>query len=64
MRMDVVNETTSDSFQVHQLSSVGDEWEIALLEPIDAIPLEFLMAGQVLSCFFKLKVCFNISANR
>ncbi|KAL2464074.1 Tetratricopeptide repeat (TPR)-like superfamily protein [Forsythia ovata] len=57
VRMDVVNKTSSESFQVHQLSSVGDEWEIALLEPIDAIPLEFLMAGQVLSCFFKLKNC-------
>ncbi|CAA3007877.1 trafficking particle complex subunit 8 isoform X1 [Olea europaea subsp. europaea] len=57
VRMDVVNKTSSESFQVHQLSSVGDEWEIALLEPIDAIPLEFIMAGQVLSCFFKLKNC-------
>lgn len=57
VRMDVINKTSSESFQVHQLSSVGDKWEIALLEPIDAIPSEFLMAGQVLSCFFKLKNC-------
>uniref|UniRef100_A0A5B6ZRC8 Putative trafficking protein particle complex subunit 8 n=1 Tax=Davidia involucrata TaxID=16924 RepID=A0A5B6ZRC8_DAVIN len=54
--MDVVNRTGSESFQVHQLSSVGNEWKISLLQPIDTIfPSEFLMAGQALSFFFKLK---------
>ncbi|KAA8518448.1 hypothetical protein F0562_015922 [Nyssa sinensis] len=54
--MDVVNRTHSESFQVHQLSSVGNEWKISLLQPIEAIfPSEFLMAGQALSFFFKLK---------
>ena len=57
VRMDVVNRTSSKSFQVHQLSSVGNEWEISLLQPIDAIfPSDFLLAGQALSCFFKLEV--------
>lgn len=58
MRMDVVNKTSSESFQVHQLSSVGHQWEISLLQPVDAIfPSQSLMAHQALSCFFMLKVC-------
>ncbi|KAI7991474.1 Trafficking protein particle complex subunit 8 [Camellia lanceoleosa] len=56
VRMDVVNRTSSKSFKVHQLSSVGNKWEISLLQPIDSIfPSELLLAGQALSCFFKLK---------
>ncbi|KAM7505064.1 hypothetical protein LguiB_003968 [Lonicera macranthoides] len=44
------------SFKVHQLSCVGKEWSISLLQPIDAFsPFEFLMSGQALSCCFKLK---------
>ncbi|CAK9152962.1 unnamed protein product [Ilex paraguariensis] len=58
VRMDVVNRTSSESFQVHQLSFVGKQWEISLLQPIDTVlPLQFLMAGQALACFFKLKNC-------
>ncbi|XP_052200322.1 uncharacterized protein LOC127806829 isoform X2 [Diospyros lotus] len=54
--MDVINRTSSRGFQVHQLSSVGNEWEISLLQPIDSIfPSELLFAGQAQSCFFKLK---------
>ena len=57
VRMDVVNKTSSESFQVHQLSSVGHQWEISLLQPVDTIfPSQSLMAGQSLSCFFMLKV--------
>ena len=57
MRMDVINRTSSESFQFHQLSSVGNEWEISLLQPMDTVfPSDFLVAGQALSCFFKLKV--------
>ncbi|BFG38453.1 hypothetical protein CerSpe_247270 [Prunus speciosa] len=56
VRMDVVNKTSSESFQVHQLSSVGHQWEISLLQPVDAIfPSQSLMAHQALSCFFMLK---------
>ncbi|KAK6131593.1 hypothetical protein DH2020_034607 [Rehmannia glutinosa] len=56
VRMDVVNRTSSESFLVHQLSCVGDQWELALLRPIDsAVSFELLMAGQAMSCFFKLK---------
>lgn len=55
VRMDVINRTRSESFKFHQLSSVGNEW-LSLLQPIDTIlPLKFLMGGQALSCFFKLK---------
>lgn len=55
--MDVVNKTSSESFQVHQLSSVGQKWEVSLLQPVDAIfPSQSLMAHQALSCFFMLKV--------
>ncbi|XP_007028000.2 PREDICTED: trafficking protein particle complex subunit 8 isoform X1 [Theobroma cacao] len=56
LRMDVVNKTSSECFQVHQLSSVGKQWEISLLQPVDSIlPSQSLFAGQALSCFFKLK---------
>ncbi|XP_059462278.1 uncharacterized protein LOC132191337 isoform X3 [Corylus avellana] len=58
VRMDVVNSTSSESFQVHQLSSVGHQWEISLLQHVDTIfPSQSLMAGQALSCFFMLKSC-------
>lgn len=57
MRMDVVNQTSSENFQIHQLSSVGHQWEISLLQPFDSIfPSESLFAGQALTCFFMLKV--------
>ncbi|KAG8376802.1 hypothetical protein BUALT_Bualt09G0101800 [Buddleja alternifolia] len=56
VRMDVINRTSAETFQVHQLSCVGDQWDLALLQPVESVcPLEFLMAGQALSCFFKLK---------
>lgn len=43
---------------MHQLSCVGNQWELALLQPIGSDrSLGFLMAGQSLSCFFRLKVC-------
>ncbi|KAL6133731.1 hypothetical protein ACLB2K_065965 [Fragaria x ananassa] len=58
VRMDVVNKTSSESFQVHQLSSVGQKWEVSLLQPVDPIfPSQSLMAHQALSCFFMLKNC-------
>ncbi|XP_024028403.1 trafficking protein particle complex subunit 8 isoform X3 [Morus notabilis] len=56
VQMDVVNRTSTKSFQVHQLASVGEQWEISLLEPVDTIlPSQCLVAGQSLSCFFMLK---------
>ncbi|MFQ6635798.1 hypothetical protein Gotur_011080 [Gossypium turneri] len=56
LRMDVVNKTSSECFQVHQLSSIGQQWEISLLQPVDSIlPSQSLFAGQSLSCFFMLK---------
>lgn len=58
VRMDATNRTSSDNFQVHQLSCVGDQWELALLQPIGSVlSLGFLMAGQSMSCFFRLKNC-------
>lgn len=62
VRLDVVNKTSSESFQVYQLSSIGHHWEISLLQPPDTIfPSQTLMAGQAISCFFTLKVgwCCN-----
>ncbi|KAM7499968.1 hypothetical protein LguiA_024382 [Lonicera macranthoides] len=51
-----VHNKLEKSFKVHQLSCVGKEWSISLLQPIDAFsPFEFLMSGQALSCCFKLK---------
>ncbi|XP_051131915.1 uncharacterized protein LOC127251976 isoform X2 [Andrographis paniculata] len=56
VQMDVINRTTSESFQLRQLSSVGDQWELSMLQPMDsASSLEPLVAGQALSYFFKLK---------
>ncbi|XP_047960820.1 trafficking protein particle complex subunit 8-like [Salvia hispanica] len=61
VRMDATNRTSSQNFQVHQLSCVVDQWELALLQPMQPIgpnlSLGFLMAGQSLSCFFRLKNC-------
>lgn len=57
VRMDTTNRTSSENFQVQQLSCVGDQWELAPLQPIGSdLSLGFLMAGQSLSCFFRLKV--------
>lgn len=56
MRMDAVNKTTSESFHINQLSTVGCQWEISLLQPVETMLPSELMAGQALSCFFKLKV--------
>ncbi|XP_045795851.1 trafficking protein particle complex subunit 8 [Trifolium pratense] len=56
VRLDIVNKTSSESFQVYQLSSIGHHWEISLLQPPEAIfPSQTLMAGQAISCFFTLK---------
>ena len=57
VRLNIVNQTRLESFKLHQLSAVGKEWELSLFQPIDTIfPTGVLMAGQALSCFFKLKV--------
>lgn len=56
VRMDAVNKTSSESFQIHQLSSVGHQWEISLLQPVESMLSSELMPGQALSCFFKLEV--------
>ncbi|KAF5200663.1 Trafficking protein particle complex subunit, partial [Thalictrum thalictroides] len=56
VRMDIVNKTSSESFQLKQFSSVGCEWEISSLPPNGtACPSQLLIAGQALSSFFKLK---------
>lgn len=57
VRMDIVNRTISESFCLNQLSSIGSQWEISSLPGFISIcPLEVLLAGQKISCFFKLKV--------
>ncbi|XP_022745163.1 trafficking protein particle complex subunit 8-like isoform X2 [Durio zibethinus] len=64
LRMDVVNKTSSECFQFHQLSSVGQQWKISMLQPIDSILLsQSLYAGQALSCFFMLKDCRKSSTS-
>ncbi|KAJ0966330.1 hypothetical protein J5N97_027468 [Dioscorea zingiberensis] len=58
VRMDIMNRTMSESFYLHQLSSIGSQWEISSLPGFISIcPLEVLLAGQKISCFFKLKDC-------
>ncbi|XP_039130030.1 trafficking protein particle complex subunit 8 isoform X3 [Dioscorea cayenensis subsp. rotundata] len=62
VRMDIVNRTISESFCLNQLSSIGSQWEISSLPGFISIcPLEVLLAGQKISCFFKLKDCQKIS---
>ncbi|XP_028777528.1 trafficking protein particle complex subunit 8 isoform X2 [Neltuma alba] len=62
VRMDVVNKTASEDFRVNQLSSVGSNWEISLLQPVDTIfPSQSLRAGQSISCFLTLKNCRSLS---
>lgn len=56
VRMDVFNMTSNKTFQLLQLSSLGSEGDVSLLQPIKTIcPSELLLAGQALSCFFKIK---------
>lgn len=56
VRMDVINQTSTECFQVRQLSSVGRQWEISLLPSLDSIlPSQSLFAGQAFSWFFMLK---------
>ncbi|KAM3357419.1 trafficking protein particle complex subunit 8 [Capsicum galapagoense] len=61
VRMDVINRSSSKGFQVHQLSSIGNEWEISLLEPTKVLPSDFLRAGQAISWFLKLKNCRSVT---
>lgn len=64
VQMDIVNKTKLDSFSFHQLSSVGNMWEIsALPTTLYICPVQTLLAGQALSCFFKLKDCRKNSSN-
>lgn len=57
VRMDIINKTSSEVFQIHQLSSIGQSWELSLLQPVDTMfPSRALMPSQALSCFFVLKV--------
>lgn len=56
VQMDVINKGLK-SLKLRQLSSVGSEWQISLIESIqDIIPSGNLASGQSLSCFLKLKV--------
>ncbi|KAH0860716.1 hypothetical protein HID58_088977 [Brassica napus] len=58
VRMDIVNRANSDSFEIHQLSTVGCRWGISLLQPVDTIlPSKSILPGQGLSCFFMIKDC-------
>ncbi|XXG85723.1 hypothetical protein AAC387_Pa11g0756 [Persea americana] len=56
VRMDITNRTNSECFWLRQLSSVGYQWKISSLSPdVSICPSQLLLAGQALSCFFKLK---------
>nr|XP_009397412.1 PREDICTED: trafficking protein particle complex subunit 8 isoform X1 [Musa acuminata subsp. malaccensis]XP_009397413.1 PREDICTED: trafficking protein particle complex subunit 8 isoform X1 [Musa acuminata subsp. malaccensis] len=61
VRMDILNRTKSETFSLNQLSCVGNLWEIlALPESLSMQPVQTLLAGQALSCFFKLKDCRKV----
>ncbi|KAF7851940.1 hypothetical protein BT93_L1651 [Corymbia citriodora subsp. variegata] len=56
VRMDVANKTSSKNFQIHQLSSIGYQWEISLLQPTDSMySSPTLLSGQAFSCYLMLK---------
>ncbi|XP_022024957.1 trafficking protein particle complex subunit 8 isoform X1 [Helianthus annuus] len=56
VRMDIINRTSLRNFKLHQLSSVGNEWKISLIESLNHIfPSGILVPGQALTCFLKLK---------
>ncbi|XP_048126921.1 trafficking protein particle complex subunit 8 [Rhodamnia argentea] len=56
VRMDIANKTSTRNFQIHQLSSIGYQWEISLLQPTDSIYASpTLMSGQAFSCYLILK---------
>ncbi|KAG6433884.1 hypothetical protein SASPL_105503 [Salvia splendens] len=58
LKLGAANRTSSENFQLQRLSCVGDQWELAPLQPIGSdLSFGFLMAGQSLSCFFRLKNC-------
>ncbi|PKA59768.1 N-acetyltransferase [Apostasia shenzhenica] len=58
VRMDIMNKTSTENFSLRQLSCVGDHMEISSLPTYEYIcPSKILLAGQALSCFFKLKNC-------
>ncbi|KAL5709076.1 hypothetical protein ACHQM5_019802 [Ranunculus cassubicifolius] len=58
VRMDILNKTSSQSFLLHQFSSVDPQWEILSLPPDEATsPSQLVIAGQALSRFFTLKSC-------
>lgn len=65
VRMDITNRTSSESFWLQQLSSVGYRWKISSLPPYVSIcPSQLLLAGQALSCFFRLEDCGKYSSAR
>ncbi|KAL9264874.1 Trafficking protein particle complex subunit 8-like protein [Drosera capensis] len=54
IRVDVADKTSTGSFQIHQLSAVGSQWQLTMLHP-SGTPSSYIISGQALSCFFKLK---------
>lgn len=54
IRVDVADKTSTGSFQIHQLSAVGSQWLLTMLHP-SGTPSSYIISGQPLSCFFKLK---------
>lgn len=58
LRVDILNKTSTESFRLHQFSSVDRLWEISSLPPNGiACPSQLVVGGQALSRFFKLKNC-------
>ncbi|KAI3993969.1 hypothetical protein MKX01_002982 [Papaver californicum] len=58
VRMDIVNRTSSATYHLQQLSSIGQQWKILPLSSDGPIcPSQALVANQALSCFFKLENC-------
>lgn len=64
VRMDVANKTSSKNFQIDQLSSIGYQWEISLLQPTDSLySSPTLMSGQAFSCYLMLKKCKRLDSS-
>ncbi|KAI4369129.1 hypothetical protein MLD38_017613 [Melastoma candidum] len=56
VRLDLTNKTTSKAFHIHQLSSIGNQWEISLIQPVqDFFASPSILPGQAVSYSLTLR---------
>ncbi|KAI4310617.1 hypothetical protein MLD38_035584 [Melastoma candidum] len=56
VRLNLTNKTTLKAFHIHQLSSIGNQWEISLIQPVqDFFASPSILPGQVISYSFTIR---------